>query len=56
MQVDTKGRLWVAVWRTYPKWEPLKEMKDALSSSTTTTTTAKPIASPSSPGAESARL
>ncbi|MEM0895266.1 MAG: PVC-type heme-binding CxxCH protein [Verrucomicrobiota bacterium] len=30
MQVDTKGRLWAAVWPTYPKWEPLKEMKDAL--------------------------
>ena len=30
MQVDTKGRIWAAVWPTYPKWEPLKEMKDAL--------------------------
>ena len=30
MQVDTKGRLWAAAWPTYPKWEPLKEMKDAL--------------------------
>ena len=30
MQVDTKGRLWVAAWPTYPKWEPLKEMNDAL--------------------------
>ncbi len=30
MQFDTKGRLWVAAWETYPKWEPLKEMKDAL--------------------------
>ncbi|MCE2695463.1 MAG: GDSL-type esterase/lipase family protein, partial [Verrucomicrobiaceae bacterium] len=30
MQVDTKGRLWAAVWHTYPMWEPLKEMKDAL--------------------------
>ena len=30
MQVDTKGRLWAAVWPTYPKWEPLQEMKDAL--------------------------
>ncbi|MEM0970369.1 MAG: PVC-type heme-binding CxxCH protein, partial [Verrucomicrobiota bacterium] len=30
MQVDTQGRLWAAVWPTYPKWEPLKEMKDAL--------------------------
>ena len=30
LQVDTKGRLWAAVWQTYPMWEPLKEMKDAL--------------------------
>lgn len=30
MQFDTKGRLWAAVWPTYPTWEPLKEMKDAL--------------------------
>ncbi len=30
MQVDTKGRLWAAVWPTYPKWEPLKPMNDAL--------------------------
>ena len=30
MQVDTKGRLWAAVWPTYPKWEPLKQMNDAL--------------------------
>ena len=30
MQVDTKGRLWVAAWSTYPKWEPLKEMTDRL--------------------------
>jgi putative membrane-bound dehydrogenase-like protein len=30
MQFDTQGRLWVAVWPTYPKWEPLKEMSDAL--------------------------
>ena len=30
MQVDTKGRLWVASWNTYPKWEPLKEMNDSL--------------------------
>ena len=21
MQVDTKGRLWVAAWPTYPKWD-----------------------------------
>ena len=28
--VDTKGRLWVASWATYPKWEPLKEMDDRL--------------------------
>jgi len=30
MQVDGKGRLWVAAWATYPKWEPLKPMNDAL--------------------------
>jgi glucose/arabinose dehydrogenase/lysophospholipase L1-like esterase len=30
MAVDTKGRLWVAAWPTYPKWEPLKKMNDAL--------------------------
>jgi putative heme-binding domain-containing protein len=30
MQVDSKGRLWVASWNTYPKWEPLKEMNDSL--------------------------
>lgn len=27
---DVKGRLWVAAWADYPKWEPLKESKDAL--------------------------
>lgn len=30
MAVDPKGRLWVAAWPTYPKWEPLKEMSDSL--------------------------
>ncbi|MDX1946625.1 MAG: GDSL-type esterase/lipase family protein [Pirellulaceae bacterium] len=30
MQFDTRGRLWVAVWPTYPTWEPLKPMTDAL--------------------------
>ena len=30
MQFDVKGRLWVAAWADYPKWEPLKESKDAL--------------------------
>jgi putative membrane-bound dehydrogenase-like protein len=30
LQVDSKGRLWAAAWQTYPMWEPLKEMKDAL--------------------------
>lgn len=30
MQVDSKGRLWVASWNTYPKWEPGKEMNDTL--------------------------
>jgi azurin len=27
---DTKGRMWVAAWESYPKREPLKEMKDRL--------------------------
>jgi putative membrane-bound dehydrogenase-like protein len=30
MQFDTRGRLWAAVWPSYPKWEPLKPMNDAL--------------------------
>ncbi len=30
LQFDTKGRLWAATWPTYPKWEPLKPMNDAL--------------------------
>lgn len=30
LQVDTKGRLWAAVWPSYPMWEPLKGMQDAL--------------------------
>lgn len=30
LQVDTQGRLWAAVWPTYPMWEPLKDMHDAL--------------------------
>ena len=30
MQVDTRGRVWAAAWVTYPKWEPLKAMNDAL--------------------------
>ncbi|HEX8913483.1 MAG TPA: PVC-type heme-binding CxxCH protein, partial [Humisphaera sp.] len=30
LQVDGKGRLWAAVWPTYPKWEPLKKMDDAI--------------------------
>ena len=30
MSVDTQGRLWVASWATYPKWEPLKDMDDRL--------------------------
>ena len=29
--VGPRGRLWVASWRTYPKWEPLKEMGDTIS-------------------------
>jgi putative membrane-bound dehydrogenase-like protein len=30
MQFDTEDRLWAAVWPTYPKWEPLQPMNDAL--------------------------
>ena len=30
LQVDTKGRLWAAVWPNYPTWEPRTELKDAL--------------------------
>ena len=30
MNVGPKGRLWVAAWPTYPKWEPLKEMNDKI--------------------------
>jgi len=35
MGVDTKGRLWAAVWPNYPKWEPIKngankQMRDSL--------------------------
>lgn len=30
LQFDTKDRLWAAVWPTYPKWQPLQSMNDAL--------------------------
>ncbi len=30
MAWDTKGRLWVAAWPTYPHWEPGKPMNDKL--------------------------
>lgn len=30
LQVDSKGRLWAASWNSYPKWEPLTELKDSL--------------------------
>ena len=30
LQVDAKGRLWVASWNSYPKWEPGKELSDSL--------------------------
>ena len=30
LDVDTKGRLWVAAWQTYPKWQPDHEMLDRL--------------------------
>jgi putative heme-binding domain-containing protein len=30
MAFDTKGRLWVAAWPTYPHWEPQTPMRDKL--------------------------
>src|SRR5262249_9115282 len=30
MSFDTKGRLWVAAWQTYPHWKPKEEMNDKL--------------------------
>ena len=30
MAFDTKGRLWVAVWPTYPHWNPTEKMNDKL--------------------------
>ncbi|MFM7109431.1 MAG: PVC-type heme-binding CxxCH protein [Planctomycetaceae bacterium] len=30
MSFDTKGRLWVAAWRTYPHWRPDEKMDDKL--------------------------
>jgi len=30
MSWDTRGRLWVAVWPTYPHWQPGTAMNDAL--------------------------
>jgi glucose/arabinose dehydrogenase len=30
MSFDTKGRLWVATWPTYPHWKPGEEMNDRL--------------------------
>ncbi len=30
MSFDTKGRLWVACWRTYPHWKPTEPMNDKL--------------------------
>jgi putative heme-binding domain-containing protein len=30
MAFDTKGRLWVACWRTYPHWKPTDKMDDRL--------------------------
>ncbi|MFP6581698.1 MAG: PVC-type heme-binding CxxCH protein, partial [Candidatus Hydrogenedentota bacterium] len=30
LDVDTKGRLWAALWSTYPKWQPDLEMSDRL--------------------------
>jgi len=30
MAFDTKGRLWVATWESYPHWKPKDEMNDRL--------------------------
>jgi glucose/arabinose dehydrogenase/plastocyanin/lysophospholipase L1-like esterase/HEAT repeat protein len=30
MAFDTKGRLWVATWQTYPNWQPQTETRDKL--------------------------
>lgn len=30
MAFDTKGRLWVATWPTYPHWKPTEKMNDSL--------------------------
>ncbi len=30
MAFDTKGRLWVAAWPTYPHWKPKEPMNDKL--------------------------
>ncbi len=30
MQFDNKGRLWVAVWPSYPHWKPTEEMNDKI--------------------------
>jgi lysophospholipase L1-like esterase len=30
MSFDTKGRLWVACWPSYPHWKPKEEMNDKL--------------------------
>jgi len=30
MDVDPQGRIWVAAWQTYPKWQPDREMLDRL--------------------------
>jgi len=30
MEFDPQGRLWVAVWQTYPHWKPKEEMNDKV--------------------------
>jgi putative heme-binding domain-containing protein len=30
MQFDNRGRLWVAVWPSYPHWKPTEEMNDKI--------------------------
>src|SRR5207244_3777385 len=30
MQFDSKGRLWVAVWPSYPRWKPTEQRNDKI--------------------------
>jgi len=41
MAFDTRGRLWIAVWPTYPHWKPTEAMADKLLSLRIPTTMAR---------------